>query len=39
LRLRAPLEKREAARLFRLLSRMGYPEDDIREELEQLHEQ
>lgn len=38
-RLRPPLERREAARLFRLLSRMGYPEDDIREELEQLHEQ
>ena len=38
-RLRPPLERRDAARLFRLLSRMGYPEDDIREELEQIHEQ
>jgi SOS response regulatory protein OraA/RecX len=38
-RLRPPLERREAARLFRLLSRMGYPEEDIREELEQFHEQ
>ena len=38
-RLRPPLEGRDAARLFRLLSRMGYPEDDIREELEQFHEQ
>jgi SOS response regulatory protein OraA/RecX len=38
-RLSPPVEGRDAARLFRLLSRMGYPEDDIREELEQLHEQ
>ena len=38
-RLRPPLERRDVARLFRLLSRLGYPEDDIREELEQLHEQ
>jgi SOS response regulatory protein OraA/RecX len=38
-RLRAPLQRREMARLFRALSRLGYPEDEIREELEQLHEQ
>jgi SOS response regulatory protein OraA/RecX len=35
----APLERRDAARLFRALSRLGYSEDEIREELEQLHEQ
>jgi SOS response regulatory protein OraA/RecX len=34
-----PLERREAARLFRALSRLGYSEDELREELEQLHEQ
>ena len=38
-RLRPPLERRDLARLFRLLSRLGYPEENIREELEQLHEQ
>ena len=38
-RLRPPLERRDVARLFRLLSRLGYPEDEIREELEQFHEQ
>ena len=38
-RLRPPLERRDVARLFRLLSRLGYPAEDIREELEQLHEQ
>jgi SOS response regulatory protein OraA/RecX len=38
-RLRPPLERRDVARLFRLLSRLGYPEEDIREELEQFHEQ
>jgi SOS response regulatory protein OraA/RecX len=38
-RLRPPLQRREMARLFRLLNRLGYPEEDIREELEQLHEQ
>ena len=37
--LRPPLERRDVARLFRLLSRLGYPEDEIREELDQLHEQ
>jgi SOS response regulatory protein OraA/RecX len=38
-RLRPPLERRDVARLFRLLSRLGYPEEDIREELEKFHEQ
>ena len=38
-RLRAPLQRRDAARLFRALSRLGYAEEEIREELEQLHEQ
>lgn len=38
-RLRPPLERRDVARLFRLLCRLGYPEEDIREELEQFHEQ
>jgi SOS response regulatory protein OraA/RecX len=38
-RLRPPLQRRDVARLYRLLSRLGYPEEDIREELEQLHEQ
>lgn len=38
-RLSPPLQRRDAARLFRVLSRLGYPEDEIREELEQLHEQ
>lgn len=38
-RLRPPLERRDLTRLFRLLSRLGYPEANIREELEQLHEQ
>ena len=37
--LRPPLERRETARLFRALSRLGYEEEEIREELEQLHEQ
>jgi SOS response regulatory protein OraA/RecX len=37
--LAAPLQRREAARLFRALSRLGYSEDELREELEQLHEQ
>ena len=38
-KLRAPLHPRDAARLFRALSRLGYQEDAIREELEPLHEQ
>lgn len=35
-RLSPPLDRRDAARLFRTLSRLGHPEDEIREELEQL---
>jgi SOS response regulatory protein OraA/RecX len=38
LKLRAPLQSRDAARLFRALLRLGYDEDAIREEIEQLHE-
>jgi SOS response regulatory protein OraA/RecX len=38
-RLRAPLQRREVARLFRALSRLGYSEEELREELEQLHDQ
>ena len=37
--LRPPLHRRDAARLFRALARLGYDEDDIREEVEQLHDQ
>ena len=37
--LHAPIHRRQAARLFRALARLGYSEDEIREELEQLHEQ
>ena len=39
LQVRAPLQSRDAARLFRALLRLGYDEDAIREEIEQLHEQ
>jgi SOS response regulatory protein OraA/RecX len=38
-RFHAPLPRRDAARLFRALSRLGYSEDEIREELEPFHEQ
>jgi regulatory protein len=38
-KLRAPLKPRDAARLFRALARLGYEEDAIREEVEQLHDQ
>ena len=38
LRLRPPVRPKDAARLFRALARLGYPEDEIREELERLHE-
>jgi regulatory protein len=38
-KLRAPLHRRDAARLFRALARLGYEEDAIREEIDQLHEQ
>jgi SOS response regulatory protein OraA/RecX len=37
--LRPPLQTRDATRLFRALARLGYEEDAIREEIEQLHEQ
>ena len=37
-KLRAPLQSRDAARLFRVLLRLGYDEDAIRDELEQLRE-
>jgi SOS response regulatory protein OraA/RecX len=36
LKLRGPLQSRDAARLFRALVRLGYDEDAIREEIEQL---
>ena len=35
-KLRAPLQSRDAARLFRALQRLGYEEDAIREEIEQV---
>ena len=38
LNLRAPLESRDAGRLFRALLRLGYDEDAIREEIEQLEQ-
>lgn len=38
-KLQPPIPRREAARLFRALARLGYSEDEIREELEPLHEQ
>ena len=38
-KLQAPIQRKEANRLYRTLARLGYPEDEIREELEQLHEQ
>jgi len=37
--LRAPLQRGDAARLFRALARLGYEEDAIREEINQVHEQ
>jgi SOS response regulatory protein OraA/RecX len=37
--LHAPLRPRDAARLFRTLARLGYEEDALREEIDQLHEQ
>jgi len=36
--LRAPLQSRDAIRLFRALARLGYEEDAIREEIDQLRE-
>jgi SOS response regulatory protein OraA/RecX len=38
LKLRAPLQSRDAARLFRALLRLGYEEDAIREQIENLRE-
>ena len=38
-KLHAPIHHRDTARLFRALARLGYPEDEIREELEPFHEQ
>jgi SOS response regulatory protein OraA/RecX len=35
-KLRTPLQSRDAARLFRALLRLGYDEDAIREEIEQI---
>jgi SOS response regulatory protein OraA/RecX len=37
-KLQVPIQRKEANRLYRILARLGYPEDEIREELEQLHE-
>ena len=37
--LHAPLNSRNASRLFRALARLGFPEDEIREELERILEQ
>ncbi len=37
-KLRVPLQSRDAARLFRALVRLGYDEDAIREEIDQLHD-
>jgi SOS response regulatory protein OraA/RecX len=38
-KLRAPLQSRDASRLFRALLRLGYEEDAIHEEIEQLQQQ
>jgi SOS response regulatory protein OraA/RecX len=38
-KLRAPLQSRDAARLFRALLRLGYDEDAIHDEIEQLQQQ
>jgi SOS response regulatory protein OraA/RecX len=38
-KLQAPIHRKEINRLYRALARLGYPEDEIREELEQFHEQ
>ena len=37
-KLRVPLQSRDAARLFRALVRLGYNEDAIREEIDQIRE-
>ena len=36
--LRSPLQSRDAARLFRALFRLGYDEDGIREEIDQIND-
>ena len=38
-KLQAPIHRKDINRLYRALARLGYPEEEIREELEQLHEQ
>jgi SOS response regulatory protein OraA/RecX len=38
-KLRPPLQAHDSARLFRALLRLGYDEDAIREEIDNLHEQ
>lgn len=38
-KLQSPIQRKDANRLYRVLARLGYPEDEIREELEQLPEQ
>jgi len=38
-KLQAPLHHRDVAKLYRALARLGFPEDEIREELDHLHEQ
>ena len=38
-KLRVPLQSRDAARLFRALVRLGYDEDAIREEIDQINDQ
>ena len=37
-KLRVPLQSRDAARLFRALVRLGYDEDAIREEIDQIND-
>ena len=37
-KMRAPLQSRDAGRLFRALLRLGYDEDAIREEIEQVRD-
>jgi SOS response regulatory protein OraA/RecX len=38
-KLRVPLQSRDTARLFRALVRLGYDEDAIREEIDQINDQ
>jgi SOS response regulatory protein OraA/RecX len=37
-KLQSPIHRKEANKLYRILARLGYPEDEIREQLEQLQE-